>query len=181
MRSSVPSVLHITFFHTSTKPNFYIFIASVKYPANRKNKCINFWWEDGVTEDARKLGERNWRNAARNRDSWQKLLKKAWPKRDCCANDDDDDDDKLLDTEESNELPVMHETNPGYQVLHLPSFSRNVILSLFTLITSDPKHDAVTVIGRFSSTKLTAKEKLPSPTSNTVSPATNVSGCILFN
>jgi len=31
----------------------------------------------GVTEDARKLGERNWRNAARNRDSWQKLLKKA--------------------------------------------------------------------------------------------------------
>jgi len=27
--------------------------------------------------DARKLGERNWRNAARNRDSWQKLLKKA--------------------------------------------------------------------------------------------------------
>ena len=34
-------------------------------------------WEDGVVEDARKLGERNWRNAARNRDSWQKLLKKA--------------------------------------------------------------------------------------------------------
>jgi len=34
-------------------------------------------WEDGVMEDARKLGERNWRNAARNRDSWQKLLKKA--------------------------------------------------------------------------------------------------------
>jgi len=27
-------------------------------------------WEDGVTEDARKLGERNWRNAAKNRDSW---------------------------------------------------------------------------------------------------------------
>jgi len=33
--------------------------------------------EDGVMEDARKLGERNWRNAARNRDSWQKLVKKA--------------------------------------------------------------------------------------------------------
>jgi len=31
----------------------------------------------GVMEDARKFGERNWRNAARNRDSWQKLLKKA--------------------------------------------------------------------------------------------------------
>jgi len=34
-------------------------------------------WEDGVTGDARKLGERNWRNAARNRDSWQKLLKET--------------------------------------------------------------------------------------------------------
>jgi hypothetical protein len=28
-------------------------------------------------DDARKLGERNWRNAARNRNSWQKLLSKA--------------------------------------------------------------------------------------------------------
>ena len=34
-------------------------------------------WEDGVMEDARKLEERNWRNAARNRASWQKILKKA--------------------------------------------------------------------------------------------------------
>jgi hypothetical protein len=28
-------------------------------------------------DDARKLEERHWRNAARNRDSWQKLLRKA--------------------------------------------------------------------------------------------------------
>jgi hypothetical protein len=34
-------------------------------------------WEDSVMDDARKLGERNWRNAARNKDSWQKLLRKA--------------------------------------------------------------------------------------------------------
>jgi len=34
-------------------------------------------WEDGVMEDVRKLGERNWSNGARNRDSWQKVLKKA--------------------------------------------------------------------------------------------------------
>jgi len=34
-------------------------------------------WEDGVMDDAMKLGERNWRNAARNRDSWRKLLKKT--------------------------------------------------------------------------------------------------------
>jgi hypothetical protein len=32
---------------------------------------------DGVMGDVRKLGERNWRNGARNRDSWQKLLKKT--------------------------------------------------------------------------------------------------------
>jgi hypothetical protein len=33
---------------------------------------------DGVMGDARKSGEkRNWRNGARNRDSWQKLLKKG--------------------------------------------------------------------------------------------------------
>ena len=37
----------------------------------------NLRWEDGVTDDARKLGERNWKNAARNKDSWRKLLKKA--------------------------------------------------------------------------------------------------------
>ena len=34
-------------------------------------------WEEGVMDGARKLGERNWRNAARSRDSWRKLLKKA--------------------------------------------------------------------------------------------------------
>ena len=34
-------------------------------------------------------GERNRRNGARNRDSWQKLLKKALAERGCCANDDD--------------------------------------------------------------------------------------------
>jgi hypothetical protein len=34
-------------------------------------------WEDGVREYARKLGKRNWRNAASNRNSWQKLQKKA--------------------------------------------------------------------------------------------------------
>jgi hypothetical protein len=30
-----------------------------------------------MMDDARKLGERNWSNTARNRDSWQKFLKKA--------------------------------------------------------------------------------------------------------
>ena len=51
------SVFHFVFFVSRGRP---------------KLRC-----EDGVTEDARELGERNWRNAARNRDSWQKLLKKA--------------------------------------------------------------------------------------------------------
>jgi len=48
--------------------------------------CDGRWREVG--------GERNWRSGARNRDSWQKLLKKTLgSKGGCCANDDDDDDD----------------------------------------------------------------------------------------
>jgi len=34
-------------------------------------------WEDGVTGDTKKLGERHWRSTARSRDGWQKLLRKA--------------------------------------------------------------------------------------------------------
>jgi hypothetical protein len=44
-------------------------------------------------DDARKLGERNWRSAARKRDSWYKLKGRPWLRKGCCANDDDDDDD----------------------------------------------------------------------------------------
>ena len=42
-------------------------------------------------DDARKLGERNCRNAAKNRDSGRKLLKKTLAQNGCFANDDDDD------------------------------------------------------------------------------------------
>ena len=35
-------------------------------------------WEDSVMDVARKLGEKNWRNAARNKDGWRKLLRTAW-------------------------------------------------------------------------------------------------------
>jgi hypothetical protein len=34
-----------------------------------------------VIEDARKLGETNWRNAAKTRDSWQKIIKKVLVKK----------------------------------------------------------------------------------------------------
>jgi hypothetical protein len=34
-------------------------------------------WEDGVTGDAKKLGARHWRSTSRNRDGWQKLLRKV--------------------------------------------------------------------------------------------------------
>ena len=47
---------------------------------------------DGVMEDARKLGEKNCRNAARNRHCGS-FWRRPWLKRGCCANDDDDDDD----------------------------------------------------------------------------------------
>jgi hypothetical protein len=34
-------------------------------------------WEDGVVQDTRILGVKNWKQAALNRDEWTKLLKKA--------------------------------------------------------------------------------------------------------
>jgi hypothetical protein len=34
-------------------------------------------WEDGVVQDTRILGVKNWKKAALNRDEWAKLLKKA--------------------------------------------------------------------------------------------------------
>jgi hypothetical protein len=34
-------------------------------------------WEDGVIQDIRVLGVKNWRNATMDREDWRKLLKKA--------------------------------------------------------------------------------------------------------
>jgi hypothetical protein len=34
-------------------------------------------WEDGVDQDIRILGVKNWKKVALNRDEWEKLLKKA--------------------------------------------------------------------------------------------------------
>ena len=34
-------------------------------------------WEDGVDQDMRILGVKNWKKVALNRDEWAKLLKKA--------------------------------------------------------------------------------------------------------
>jgi hypothetical protein len=56
-------------------------VESSSGPPRNRSKVIKVHsalrWENGVMDDARMLGERNWRNAARNRDNWQKLLKKA--------------------------------------------------------------------------------------------------------
>jgi hypothetical protein len=35
-------------------------------------------WEYGVMGNARELGEKSWRNAARYKNGWRKLLKKPW-------------------------------------------------------------------------------------------------------
>jgi hypothetical protein len=53
-----------------------VFVAVVEGKRQRgrpKLRC-----EDGVMDDARTLGEKNWRNAARIKDGWRKLLRKAW-------------------------------------------------------------------------------------------------------
>jgi hypothetical protein len=50
---------------------------------NAKLECIRrrgrpkLRWEDGVDKDVKTLEERNWKNIARNREIWQKLLRKA--------------------------------------------------------------------------------------------------------
>jgi hypothetical protein len=49
-------------------------------------------WEDGVDQDMRILGVKNWKRVALNRDEWAKLLRRPGPTRGCRANDDDDDD-----------------------------------------------------------------------------------------
>ena len=58
-------------------PTRRVLVAVVEGRRQRGRPKLRVRWEDGVMEDARKLGETNWRNGARNRDSWQKLLKKA--------------------------------------------------------------------------------------------------------
>jgi hypothetical protein len=35
-------------------------------------------WEDGVDQDIRILGVKNWKKVTLNRDEWAKLLKKTW-------------------------------------------------------------------------------------------------------
>ena len=44
-----------------------------KHPTGRPR----LHWEDGVKEDAAKLGCRNWTIVALNREGWRKLLKEA--------------------------------------------------------------------------------------------------------
>jgi hypothetical protein len=37
----------------------------------------NLRWMDGVMRDAERLGVRNWRNKAKDRDGWRRLLESA--------------------------------------------------------------------------------------------------------
>jgi hypothetical protein len=52
-------------------------------------------WIDGVEEDARKLGCRNWQTDAQDRGRWWRL-KRPRPTQGCRANDDNDEDMKSL-------------------------------------------------------------------------------------
>ena len=57
-----------------------------------KDLRIGSRWKDGVKKDARKLGKRNWRNAARNRATGRSFKRRPRLRMGCCANDDDDDE-----------------------------------------------------------------------------------------
>ena len=52
-------------------------------------------WEDGVDQDMRILGVKNWKNVALNRDEWAMILGRPGPTKGCRANGDDDDDDDM--------------------------------------------------------------------------------------
>ena len=48
-----------------------------KTEGRRRAGRPNLRWMDGVMRDAEKLGVRNWRNKARDRDGWRRLLESA--------------------------------------------------------------------------------------------------------
>ena len=52
-------------------------IATDKPEGRRRAGRPNLRWIDGVTKDAEKLGVRNWRARARDRDDWRRLLELA--------------------------------------------------------------------------------------------------------
>jgi hypothetical protein len=52
-------------------------ILNAKLESTRRRGRPKLRWEDGVDKDVKALGERNWKNVARNREIWQKLLRKA--------------------------------------------------------------------------------------------------------
>jgi hypothetical protein len=52
-------------------------ILNAKLEGTRRRGRPKLRWEDGVGKDVKALGERNWKNIARNREIWQKLLRKA--------------------------------------------------------------------------------------------------------
>jgi len=46
-------------------------------PEGRRRGRPNLRWTDGVMRDAERLGVRNWRIEAKNRDDWRRLLESA--------------------------------------------------------------------------------------------------------
>jgi hypothetical protein len=52
-------------------------ILNAKPEGRRKGGRPKLRWEDEVDNDVKALGERNWKNLARNRQIWQNLLRKA--------------------------------------------------------------------------------------------------------
>jgi hypothetical protein len=52
-------------------------ILNAKLEGTRRRGRPKLRWEDGMDKNVKALGERNLKNIARNREIWQKLLRKA--------------------------------------------------------------------------------------------------------
>ena len=64
-------------------------IFNTKRDGARSVGRLKLQWEDGVDQDMRKLGVKNWKKVALNIDDRQSFLRWPGPTRGCPANDDD--------------------------------------------------------------------------------------------
>jgi hypothetical protein len=67
-------------------------IFNTKPDGARSGGRLKLRWEDGVVEDMRILGVKNWKKSPSTQTKGQSFLEKPGPTRGCRDNDDNDDD-----------------------------------------------------------------------------------------
>jgi hypothetical protein len=78
-------------------------------------------WENGVDQDIRILGVKNWKKVALDRDEWEKLLRRPGPTKGCRANDDDEIRQLV------NELPAFYQSQNFFIWFQTPCELNSVV------------------------------------------------------